>query len=297
MRKKLRKMKNVLTIVLLFITLTVFTQVGINTTTPSGNSVIDIKSSNDGVNFGGLLPPRVTLAERDMISPDATDEGMLVYVMNPPNSQLQIWDGTAWQTLFPQNIEFSAVLAAWEMNGLTAYGPSPFDASESSASVTIGGLIRGAGLNTGGTAAGNAWGARGWFDVGPDLPQDAIAAGSFVTFTINPNFGVNVSLTTIEPYNIRRSGTGPTTGIWQYSINGTAYSDIGTPITWGVVTTAAGNPQAAIDLSGIADLQNLTSTTTVTFRIVNWGAGETTGTWYINDQVAGNDFIIRGNIK
>ncbi|MCR9181611.1 MAG: hypothetical protein NXH73_01680 [Flavobacteriaceae bacterium] len=290
-------MKQVLTIVLLFTTLTVFSQVGINTTTPSDASVIDVHSTSDGIHFGGMLPPRVTLAERDLIPVTAADEGMLVYVLNPPNSQLQIWDGTAWQTLFPQSIEFSAVLAAWDVLGVGGFGPSPFNASESSASVTVGGLTRGSGLTTSGGGSANSWGADGWESGLPNESQaNSIATGKFVTFTVMPNFGVNVSLTTIEHYNIRRSGTGPTTGIWQYSINGTDFSDIGAPIIWGGDTSATGNPQAAIDLSGIADLQNLTSTTTVTFRIVNWDASGAGGTWYINN-INGNDLIVRGNLR
>lgn len=291
-------MKQVLTIVLLFTTLTVFSQVGINTTTPSNASVIDVQSSGDGIHFGGMLPPRVTLAQRDLIPVTAADEGMLVYVINPPNSQLQIWDGSVWQTLFPQNIEFSAVLAAWEVLGVPAFGPSPFDAATTSPSVTIGGLTRGGGLTTSGGGSNDSWGADGWFVVGFPTQTQALSVTNnrFVTFTITPNFGVNVSLTTIEPYNIRRSGTGPTTGIWQYSINGTDFFDIGTPIIWGPVTTAPGNDQSAIDLSGIAALQNLTSTTTVTLRIVNWGATGAGGTWYINN-INGNDLIVKGNLR
>ncbi len=290
-------MKNVLTLVLLFTTLVVFSQVGINTTTPSDAAVIDIQSSSDGVSFGGMLPPRVTLTQRDDIPVTATDEGMLVYVINPPNSQLQIWDGTAWQTLFPQNIEFSAVLAAWEVLGVGGFGPSPFDATTSSASVTVGGLTRGGGLTTSGGGSNDSWGADGWFVIGPTQTQAiSIANDKFVTFTITPNFGVNVSFTAIEPYNIRRSGTGPTTGIWQYSINGTEFFDIGAPIAWGGDTSAAGNPQVAIDLSGITELQNLTSATTVIFRIVNWGASGAGGTWYINN-INGNDLIVRGNLR
>lgn len=270
---------------------------GINTTTPSAASVIDVQSSSNGTSFGGFLPPRVTVAERDMIPVTVADEGMLVYVVNPPNSQLQIWDGTAWQTLFPQSVEFSAVLAGWDVNGLSDYGETPFGTTVSSASVTVDGLTRGSGLTTGGTAAGNAWGAAGWYNTGANMPDDAIIDGSYVTFTITPNFGINISFTEIAPYNIRRSTTGPTTGLWQYSIDGTNFIDIGIPITWGSDTSATGNPQVALDLSGISYLQNLTSTTTVTFRIVNWGATAAGGNWYINDQVAGPDFIIRGNIK
>jgi hypothetical protein len=289
-------MKQVLTIALLFTTFLMISQVGINTTNPSAAAVLDVSSSSNGLNFGGLMPPRVSPSERDAIPVTAADEGLMVYVINPPNSQLQIWDGTAWQTLFPQNIEFSAVLAAWEMNGLSAYGPSPFDTSESSASVAVGGLTRGALTTTGGAAA-NAWGANGWFVPGPTSTQAiAIDNNKFVTFTITPSFGVNISLTTIEPFRVQRSNTGPDTGIIQYSLDGIVFTDIGTEFTYPIVG-APGNQIASFDLSGITDLQNLTSTSTVTFRIVNWGATNDGGTWYITDHLAGSDFIIRGNIK
>lgn len=289
-------MKHVFTIVLLLTTFLMISQVGINTTNPSPASVLEVSSSSDGSNFGGFMPPRVSLTERDEIPATALDEGLMVYVINPPNSQLQIWDGTAWRTLFPQSVEFSAVLAAWDVFGVGGFGPSPFDATSSHPAVTVGGLTRGSGLNTGGAGSNDSWGADGWFVVGPVQTQAiAIANDKMATFTITPSFGVNVSLTTIEPYNIRRSGTGPTTGIWQYSINGGAFIDIGAEIVWGGIETAAGNPQIAIDLSGIGNLQNLTSTTTVTFRIVNWGATGAGGTWYINN-INGNDLVVRGNL-
>jgi hypothetical protein len=271
-------------------------QVGINTTVPSAASVIDVQSSSDGTSFGGFLPPRVTVAQRDMIPVTAADEGMLVYVLNGSNSQLQVWDGTAWRTLFPQNIEFSAVLAGWDVNGLIDFGPSPYNPTTSNTAVSVGGLIRDPGLTTPGGAAANAWGATGWYDIGPNMPDDAITAGSYVTFSITPNFGVTISFTAIESYNIRRSGTGPTTGLWQYSIDGVNFIDIGTSIVWGIDTTGTGNPQAAIDLSSITDLQNLTSATTVTFRIVNWGASAGGGTWYINN-INGDDLIVKGNLN
>lgn len=277
-------------------------QVGINTTTPSLASVLDVNSSADGTNYGGFMPPRVTPLERDLIAATPADEGLMVYVINPPNSQLQIWNGTSWQTMFPQNIEISTTLAAWEVSGLTNFGISPNDAATSHSAVTVGGLTRGSGLTDTGTAAQNAWGASGWYSAAPTQDKDtAILNNKFVTFTITPNFGVNISLTTIETYNIRRTATGPETGIWQYSVNGGAFVDIGAPISWGTITTNVGNPQPAIDLSGIADLQSLTSTTTVTFRIVNWDADNNPGntnnnkTWYINN-LNGNDLIIRGNL-
>ena len=54
----------------------------------------------------------------------------------------------------------------------------------------------------------------------------------------------------------------------------------------------------AIDLSGIAALQNVGPGTNVTFRIVNYGATSSGGTWYIYDvgKSPAPDFIILGGV-
>jgi hypothetical protein len=299
-------MKGILFFVVLFSSTIIFAQVGINTTEPSPASVLDVNSSSDGENFGGFMLPRVTVAQRDAIPVTMDDAGLVVYINDGSIKELQVWNGDGWVTAFPKTLEQNALIAAWEVGGLPGgtsnYGPSPFDASESNIGVTIGGLTRGSGVgSTTGSGAANAWGGNVWAsgfpDVGDETQQTAEANNKFITFSISPNSGVTLSLSLIEQYNIRRSGTGPTTGIWQYSINGGVFVDIGTPITWGGTTTATGNPQAAIDLSGIPALQNLTSATTVTFRIVNWGTNNGAGTWYINNTpIPGNDLIIRGKI-
>lgn len=287
-------MKNIFSFILLLAASTIFSQVGINTTTPSAAAVLEVSSSSNGTDFGGFMPPRLSISERDLIPLTADDEGLLVYVLDPPNSQLQIWDGSMWQTLFPQSIEFTANLASWEVNGIDDFGPSPFSPHSFSSAVAIGGLTRHEDLTISGTSGNNAWGANGWFYSGTDLPQEAVNAGSYITFTITPNTGRTLSIEVIEPYNIRRSGTGPTTGIWQYSTNGNDYFNIGSEINWGSVGSD-GNLQSAINLSGIGALQNLDSSTTVTFRVVNWGATGDAGNWYINN-TNGYDLVIRGTI-
>ena len=292
-------MKKFLFSFILFASSLLYSQVGINTTNPSPASVLDVNSSSDGVNFGGFMLPRVTVSERDLIPVTADDAGLAIYVIDGSNSQMQVWNGTTWRSLFPNSIEIYTIICAWDVNGLTAFGPSPFNATISANGATLGGLIRGSGLTTPGGGANNAWGAAGWFSGSPnpadETQQTAEANNKFATFSITPNFGVEISLTTIEPYNIRRSSNGPTTGLWQYSINGGLFIDIGNEITWGGNTDGVGNNQIAIDLSAITELQNLTSSTMVTFRIVNWGATAAGGTWYINN-TNGNDLIIRGKI-
>ena len=60
----------------------------------------------------------------------------------------------------------------------------------------------------------------------------------------------------------------------------------------------AAHPLDAIDLSGITSLQNVSSNTVVTFRIVNYG-GASGGTWYVYNTVSGTalDLIVQGIIN
>lgn len=187
---------------------------------------------------------------------------------------------------------YSGILAAWEVTGLTAYGPSPFAATSNAPNVTVGGLTRGSGVGTAPTAAANAWGGTGFVFTNEAA---AITGNSFATFSVSNSTSGTISFTNIAAYNIRRSGTGSTTGIWQYQVGNGAFTDIGSAITWGSTITSTGNAQPAIDLSGISALQNVGAGTNVTFRIVLWG-GTGTGTWYINNLTSGYDLALAGTI-
>jgi len=71
-----------------------FGQVGINTTMPSPNSALHVHSAFVGGGHGGLLPPRVTLAQRNLIPVTAADDGLLVYVTLVNGSRcLQLFNG------------------------------------------------------------------------------------------------------------------------------------------------------------------------------------------------------------
>jgi hypothetical protein len=169
-------------------------------------------------------------------------------------------------------------IVGWDFNGLSAYGASPLTPNSKDGNVTSVGLTRN-GFATTGTAAGNTWGGVG---------------NGSATFSVKADPGFTLSLTQISAYNVRRSGTGATTGQWAYSLDGTTFVDIGSAITWGLTTNAAGNAQTAITLSGVSALQNLPATTTVTFRVTLTGA--TTGTWYLNNFQTGNDFVVTGTV-
>jgi hypothetical protein len=122
-------------------------------------------------------------------------------------------------------------------------------------------------------------------------------AGKFAAFTMKADPGYELSIAGLDAYNVRRSGTGPTTGQWQYSLDGSSFTSIGSPITWGSNTTGTGNAQSAIDLSSIAALQNVDDSTTVTFRVVNWNASGSGGTWYLNGGGTVKTFTVLGSTQ
>jgi len=182
-------------------------------------------------------------------------------------------------------------MMAWEMTGQSNGGSSPMAPTTVDNRLVVEGLTKGIGI--GAVNTGNVWGGNDF--MGTDLAS-AIANQDFATFSVTPASGYQVSFSQIPAYNIRRSSTGPLTGIWQYRKGSGAYTDIGSSISWGTVTSGNYNPQPAINLSAITDLQNVPAGTTVTFRVVTWGGTGTAGTWYINT-IAGDDLAVLGTIS
>ncbi len=185
-------------------------------------------------------------------------------------------------------------LVAWDFNTISG-GSSPFVQTEKNSNVTVVGLTRGSGLTAIGSPASNCWGATS-FNTSTTTAAAAITNNDFISFSIVANAGYKMSLSSIPSYNIRRSGTGPTSGQWQYKAGTGSYVDLGSTITWGSTTSASGNTQSAITLSSITALQNIDS---VTFRIIPFGATNITGTWYLNDPSpsSGNDFQVNGTVS
>jgi len=65
-------------------------RVGIGTTSPSASALLDVSSTTQG-----LLPPRMTGAQRDAISSPAA--GLMVY--NTTTNKLNFYNGTAWEAV------------------------------------------------------------------------------------------------------------------------------------------------------------------------------------------------------
>jgi hypothetical protein len=185
------------------------------------------------------------------------------------------------------------VLAGWDMHAQSGYGTQGMAPTVSDPRVTVGGLTRGTGVGTGGSAAGRAWGGNGWTSTNAD---SAIGTNQYVTFTITPNSGAKASFASIAKFTYRSSAT---------NIQGTLQYQAGSGDTFHDITTLAytsssssGVALPAIDLSGITALQNVMSGTVVTFRLVNFGTTNSSATWYIfdKDNGAGSDFEVQGTV-
>lgn len=77
-------------------------QVGINTTSPSSRAALDVNSQINGSTYGGFLPPRITLAQRNAMPVTAADDGMIAYVTLVDGSRcLQLFNGAtlAWENI------------------------------------------------------------------------------------------------------------------------------------------------------------------------------------------------------
>ena len=77
-------------------------QVGIGTTNPSQASMLEISSQSSDGNFKGLMPPRVTVAQRDLINPTEEDIGLMIFVNDPDASVygLQVYNGIFWENVY-----------------------------------------------------------------------------------------------------------------------------------------------------------------------------------------------------
>jgi hypothetical protein len=190
------------------------------------------------------------------------------------------------------------IIAAWDMNSLAGgsnnFGPSPYTATVVSSNAAVGGLTRGSGVSSTGAAAARGWGGLGWNNV---TPAANISANKFITCTVKANAGYSMNLGAISPIDYRRSATGATNGLLQYSKDGVNFTDI-TTLNF-TSTSSSGGSAGQVNLSSILALQNIPSATTVTLRLVPYGASSSAGTFYLFDvaNTTDNDFAITGNLN
>jgi len=181
----------------------------------------------------------------------------------------------------------NGVLLGWNMSGQTNYGTSPLIPTVYATNyINVGSLTRSTGVSTSTNGATlNGWGGIGWTNT-----------NCFASFTVSVPNGYKLSLSNIPTLDYKRSKTGPNNGVLQYSTNGMVFQAI-TNLSYTNTNSSGVGSLGPISLSGITQLQNISSGTTVTFQIVNTN-GASTGTWYIYDKAVStaNDFEISGSV-
>jgi hypothetical protein len=181
------------------------------------------------------------------------------------------------------------LLAGWEITGQNGWGSQGLAATSSLAGLSAGGLTRGPGVGTGGSPSANGWGGRGWH---AETYEDGIAAGAFVTFSITPDEGAEVSVETLH-LNYRRSTSGPAFAAVQFQVGSGDFIDV-EEFEMEVINSPGGsiNP---IDLTSIPELQGH-SGSPITFRVIPYAAPQDTGEFYIWGEIGGMDLRLEGTV-
>jgi len=99
--------------------------------------------------------------------------------------------------------------------------------------------------------------------------NEAIANNAYYEFTVKPKAGYYVSLTDID-CSIRIQTYSAKTYQYRYSLDGSNFTDIGSPVT---PTDENNNGvfQPTIDLASYSELKNVTAPQTITIRLYAWG--------------------------
>ncbi len=209
---------------------------------------------------------------------------------------LLLWAVFLWAVFVSTFAGAQTQLVSWDVSGVTNYGVSPFTPTTVNANLeNVVGLTRGSGLSAGTGGVIGGWGATNW----GDTQANAIAGDDVIYFGFKPKAGYSVSLTGVNPFSYRRSGTGPDQGIMQYTLDaGANYSGISQgAISFGSSSASGADVTPTINLTADIDLQQVSSND-VGFRIVPFGATSAAGTFYIYDVGTSSsaDFSINGRI-
>ncbi|MDO7852657.1 beta strand repeat-containing protein, partial [Hymenobacter convexus] len=111
--------------------------VGIGTTTPNASAALDVSSTSKG-----LLPPRLTVAQRDAIASPAA--GLTIY--NTDTNKLNTWNGTAWDEALSTALQ-AGQLPAVTFSYTGAVQPYTVPAGVNSLRVSASGAQGGVGSN------------------------------------------------------------------------------------------------------------------------------------------------------
>ena len=117
--------------------------VGVGTTNPNASAALDVSSTTKG-----LLPPRMTQAQRDAINPASTAAGLLIY--NIDTKAINAWDGSKWTEVLGSGSGSAAPLPSTSNFSFTG-GTQTYTVPAGVVSINV--------TATGGGAGGNQFGS------------------------------------------------------------------------------------------------------------------------------------------
>ncbi len=176
-----------------------------------------------------------------------------------------------------------AQILAWDFTGNSG-GESIVSATTKDANLLTSVISRGNGINP--SDLQNAFSSKNFNVIGTFA--EAVSNNEYLEFTISPESGYFVSLSTLDA-TFRRSGTGPDNFQWQYSLDAFATTgiNIGSAINY-TGTPSNGTQQLTIDLSSLAALQNIAYPNEITIRLFTWGATGSAGTFALGKSTTTN---------
>lgn len=193
--------------------------------------------------------------------------------------------------LLTQQPVHGEVIAAWETTGQSSFGTQGLPVTGSAPGLSVGGLTRGPGVTTSGSSiAPDAWGGRGFHAT---TVEAAVAAGSFITFTVTPGSGTEVTFETFD-LHYRRSANGPLSAALQFQLGAGDFIEVEEiPLD---EDDNAGSTINPVDLTVYSELEGV-SGQTVTFRLVPYGASNASGAFYLYGPTEGDDLLLEGQVS
>ena len=233
-------------------------QVGIGTTSPHASAVFDVTSTTQG-----LLPPRMTQAQRNAIATPAT--GLMVWCTNcGAAGELQVYNGTSWNNIgaavvYVPSAPLSPVATAGNAQASVAFTAPLTDGGATIAGYTV-------------TSSPGGFTSTG---ASSPLVVTGLTNGTAYTFTVVAtnaagNSSASAASAAVTPRTVPGAPTSPvaTAGNAQASVAFTApASNGGSAITGYTVTSSLGSFTATGASSPLV-VTGLTNGTSYTFTVV-----------------------------
>ncbi len=194
---------------------------------------------------------------------------------------------------YPDNIidtrpAFPITLAAWNPSTFTQGGNTVtnFVATTLNTNMTSPlALTRGSGVDLPGSAASNGyWGGNDWVTT---TASDGITNNKFLRFSLKSKNGKSVNYHSIDKLNIRINSIGPIKFQIDYQVDAGIFRPVAT--LSGPTRVTGNSALGPINLSNIAGLQDVPTTSTITFRITPFDASAISSTFLIGSGTLDTD--------